>query len=210
MFCFGKNEYSQCGGDLEVYSAFITELKPVEDLPPLKQISAGMEHSIFYTRNSKLLVRGNRYPFLPKKKEKNHEFGRNHYREILEDPEINQVCCLRDGTMILKEDGELIFNGKLDYKSLGYNRNKFNNGGSIGKFPEIVKIYGGGTFGVYENNREEFFLFGTLAGEVFVFQEPLKLASKDDRVRQVSCGLDHLVILKENNQLWGMGSNTLK
>ena len=142
---------------------------------------------------------------------------RNTFTEITTNTNnIKSVCCGRDCTFILKNDGTLWSCGDNTYGQLGLgdggNRTTFNQvttntddtkSVSCGDYHTLILKNDGTLWSCGANNVGQLGLGDTTDRTTFT-----EIITNVDDIKQVCCGANHTIILKNDGTLWGCGNNS--
>ena len=216
LYAFGCNEFGQLG-----LNDNKNRNKPtlvIQD-KTIQRVVCGNNFSILSKESGKVFVFGG-----------NHDgqlgLGDNMHRSIptllMQDEKIQQIVCGGYYTFILKKSGELFAFGKNKFGQLGLgDKNNKNEPRLVVKDKEIRQIICGEdhTFILKRHNKLFGFgnnLFGQLGLKDNVDRNIPTLITipkfsdnetKNESIRQITCGKDHTLILKKQGELFGFGSN---
>ena len=169
----------------------------------MKLVSGGLLHSLIYTEDNRLLACGNN---LCNQLGIETKEAQKAFVEVMRDQNISQICCHMHGSVILRENGDVLVFGKNRDCQLGTDTKGENicQPTLLTNDKEIRRIHCGGSFLVIEKRNGVFLVLGKLTGllsEVWLIEKPKRIEI-GEKVKQIACGSDFILFLKQNGDLW--------
>ena len=131
LYAFGGNSKGQFG-DGEIYDEISPIPKLVSSEIRVKLISGGIEHSLIYTQDSRLIACGSNY--YNQLGVKTEEEVQETFVEVMRDQNISQICCQCYGSVILRRNGDVLVFVYNEECQLGMNTKASNSPFSIFEF----------------------------------------------------------------------------
>ena len=209
LHAFGNNFQGQFG---DGESSYQLSPKLVTSEIRVKLVSGGSQHSLIYTEDNRLLACGNNdYNQLGVKTQK--QFLKT-FVEVMRDQNISQICCQYYGSVILRTNGDVLVFGRNDESELGMDTKGKNISQPtlLTNDKDIQKIYCGAYFTVIEKRNGVFLVVGkslpSSSQEVWLIEKP-KQIEMGEEIKQIACGSEHILFLKQNGDLWFLFSSSL-
>ena len=169
----------------------------------MKLISGGRQHSLIYTEDSRLLACGsNKYNQLGVKRVTPTQ---KTFVEVMKDQNISQICCQSFGSVILRTNGDVLVFGRNDCCQLGMDTKgeDISQPTLLTNDKDIQRIHCGELFLGTEKRNGVFLVVGKLsiALEEILIEKP-KQIDLGEKVKQIACGSNFILFLKQNGDLW--------
>lgn len=218
VLVFGNNAFGQLGlGNYDHQNKPIVLMQGIL----IREIACGGRHTVILKENNDVLVFGyNGHGQLGL----GHNVRKNKPVLLMNDRFIRQIACGGDHTMILTEDNDVFVFGNNNHGQLGIGKTDNQNKPiklmiDVSKnISPICQIACGNTHTVILKENSEVLVFGDNRSgqlgldndenedevEIKDLYQPMILM-KDVLIRQIACGHDHTMILKENNKVLVFG-----
>ena len=132
----------------------------------------------------------------------------------MKDQNISQICCQSFGSVLFRSNGDILVFEMNNKCQLGMN----TKGKNISQptllinDKEIHRIQCGGNFTLIEKSKDVFLLAGKLSTisrsrEFWLIEKPKQILM-EHKIKQIACGLNFILFLKQNGDLWFLFSNT--
>ena len=170
----------------------------------MKLVSGGYQHSLIYTGDNRILACGSN--FYHQLGVKTEELTQKTFVEVMKDQNISQICCQAYGSVVLRTNGDVVVFGLNNECELGMNTKGENISQPtlLTNDKEIQRIHCGYSFTVIEKRNGVFLVVGKLTvewEEAWLIEKP-KQIEMGENMEQIACGLDFILFLKQNGDLW--------
>jgi alpha-tubulin suppressor-like RCC1 family protein len=185
----------------------------------IKDVICGSYHTFILTVNNKIFAAGSN---------STGQLGLGDYYDRHEFTEIDwtngnikQVACGDEHTIILTENNEIFASGRNNYGQLGLGdlENRYEFIKIQWPFGNIKQIICGGDYTLILTSDNQIFASGNnengqLGLDNFDINQSIEFIKINEfqltreNIKQVACGFAHTIILTENNNIYGFGSNT--
>lgn len=208
LYMFGDNNIGELGIGISGYNEY--EVLPSQVMGNVRDIALGNDFTLIVTKSDSLFACG--------RNDLTHAFGNDTLQEISVPlfimDNIKEISAGQDFSLIIKNDGTMWGAGKNSYGQIGIDSISKNVSFFTEILPNIDKVVSGWYFSMAISKGGDLYSFGiNRKGQLGngksgngEFSASPELIMSD--VKQVSCGNEHSMILKNDGTLWACGDNT--